>query len=453
MNLANAWILIPTSLIVIVFAMGLIGMTRIPLAYSIRNLTVRLQTTVLTAVSFTLVIGVLTLLLGFVNGLRKLTLNSGNPSNVIVLSEGATDEGISSLASEEIKEIAQLSQISRLDGQSVASLETYMVVVQPIEETSTRKASTRLIQIRGLDNPYLASLVRGLQLHEGGEWFSEAGVREMERASTEFPIVEVVLGEGLARELSRDRTEAERKLAKNPNRLDAGDLFQLDQRKWLVVGVLKSAGTTFDSEVWARRNLTSTVFGKPNYTTLAVKTNGPSQAIELQRYLNGVDESHKYTKTQVNAFTEPAYFQSLGAMNQQLILGTNFVVAIMAIGGIFGIMNTMFAAVSQRVNDIGVLRLIGFSRFGILVSFLLESILIATIGGILGCGLGYLANGLSMTSTVGTSSGAAKSVVFQVAVDASVVGIGVFFSLAIGLLGGILPALSAMRGKPTKSLG
>ena len=125
----------------------------------------------------------------------------------------------------------------------------------------------------------------------------------------------------------------------------------------------------------------------------------------------------------------------------------------MAIGGVFGVMNTMFAAISQRTKDIGVLRILGFARWQILVSFFLESLCLALLGGILGCALGSLANGLDATSTVGSSTGGSpKSVALKLIVDANTILAGMAFTLVMGAIGGLIPAWSAMRLRPLESL-
>jgi ABC-type antimicrobial peptide transport system permease subunit len=113
----------------------------------------------------------------------------------------------------------------------------------------------------------------------------------------------------------------------------------------------------------------------------------------------------------------------------------------------FGLMNTMFAAVSQRINDIGVLRVMGYTRGQILLSFLLESLLLALVGGGVGLLLGYLVNGMEQKGMISSGGGGGKFVVFKMTVDAWVLKLCIGFTLAMGLLGGLLPALSAMRLK------
>lgn len=126
----------------------------------------------------------------------------------------------------------------------------------------------------------------------------------------------------------------------------------------------------------------------------------------------------------------------------------------MAIGGMFGIMNTMFAAIAQRTKDIGVLRIVGFARNQVLISFLLESMVLALVGGLMGCAIGSFADGWTAKSIVssGPGGGGGKFVVLQLDVDLEIMLTGLVISLLMGLVGGLLPALSAMRLRPLESM-
>ena len=306
--------------------------------------------------------------------------------------------------------------------------------------------------MRGLYDPIASAKVHNFELLPGGTWFSEAGVRPSDDPN-KLPIVEVVLGEGIARGLGSDRSETSRRAAKNPESLTVGDTIQLDTRELLVTGIMKTEGTTFDSEVWAKQSVIGPLLGKSNYTTLVLRATSKEQAQKLEDYFSGKDPSNKYEKSQVNALTETNYFKELGQTNLQLLVGTMIVAAVMGFGGVMGVMNTMFAAISQRVRDIGMLRLLGFSRWRILVSFLVESLLIALLGGLVGCLIGYMFDGFRVTSTVSSGNGpAGKAVVFRVIVDWGVLGIGLMLSMMMGLVGGLIPAFSAMRFKPLESL-
>lgn len=452
LDLEYAWVLIPMSIGFFALMLLVVYLARIPIGYNIRNLIVRYRTTFLTAVAFTMVIGVLTFLMGFINGLKKLTLSSGNPENVIVLSQGATDEGISNLPFESMGDIAQQDGVVRFNDEPLCSREVYLVLSLPVAEPRPNSPSRRLLQMRGLYDPIASAKVHSFELLPGGSWFSEAGVRPSEDPNKP-PQVEVVLGEGIARGLGSDRSEATRLAAKDPEALVVGDTIQLDRRELLVTGIMKTEGTTFDSEVWAKQSVIGPLLGKTNYTTLVLRATSKEEAQKLEDYFSGKDTNNKFEKSQVNALTETNFFKSLSQTNLQLLIGTMVVAAVMGFGGVMGVMNTMFAAISQRVRDIGMLRLLGFSRWRILVSFLVESLLIALLGGLVGCLIGYMFNGYKVTSIVSSGNGpAGKAVVFRIVVDWGVIGIGLMLSMMMGFFGGLIPALSAMRFKPLESL-
>lgn len=424
----------------------LLAVNRVPLQYTLRNLTVRWKTTLLTALAFTLVISLLVVMLAFVNGMKQMTEGTGDPSNVLVLADGATDESFSNLSSGDLAEIESLPQIQH-DVQTdrpLASRETYLIVTQPLPNAAKGKVRRRFLQVRGIEHPAIAVQVHGVELLPGGKWFSEAGVQEM---PGEAPAVQAVLGQGAAHELAGDRTPEERAAARNPDRLEVGDTFLIGQRRWIVTGIMASSGSTFNSEVWAKQALIGPLFGKSNFTTLLLRTASPETALNLKDHL-----TNDYKKVAVNAQVEREYYASLSETNQQFTWAIGFVTIVMAIGGVFGVMNTMFAAISQRIKDIGVLRLLGYARWQILVSFLLESLGIALVGGTLGCLLGSLSDGWTASSIVSGSSGGGKLVVMELSVDAWVWAVGIFLTLLMGGLGGLVPALSAMMKRPLEAL-
>ena len=156
----------------------LVFVGKVPITYSIRNLIVRWRITLLTAAAFTLVVGLLTVMLAFVNGMYRLTEGSSQPGNVLVLSDGATDELFSNLGNgSDVRTIETRPNILREEnGKPLASWEVYIVVNQPIENAQKGGRQRRFMQLRGLDDGVLAAKVHNIPLHEGGQWFSSAGV-------------------------------------------------------------------------------------------------------------------------------------------------------------------------------------------------------------------------------------------------------------------------------------
>jgi putative ABC transport system permease protein len=425
---------------ILIFTLLAIG--KVPIGYNVRNLMVRWWITLLTAAAFTLVVGLLTVMLAFVNGMYKLTESSGQPGNVMILADGATDELFSNMA------YSDTSNIERQPGVLVdperklplCSREVYIVVTQPIPAPAGEPQRRRFVQVRGLDDALSTSRVHGINLYPGGsKWFSDAGVQELpgKDGKPAGTAVQAVLGEGIAGILGKDL---------NKPALEVGDLFELGGRQWIVSGIMQTSGSMFGSEIWAKRSVVGPMFGKDQITCMVVRTADEKSAAALSEDLS------RNFKPAVRAEPQMVYYSKLSDTNKQFMGAIIFVAVIMAIGGVFGVMNTMFAAISQRTKDIGVLRILGFARWQILVSFFLETLFLALVGGMLGCAIGYLFNGWQATSVLSSGPGGGKTVVLKLIVDAKTIAVGMLFTLVMGALGGFLPALSAMRLRALESL-
>ncbi len=484
-------IFVGTALLMVV----LLAIGKVPLSYNTMNLRTRWLTTLFTVGSFTLVIGIQILLLAFVNGMYSMTESSGQPGNVLILSEGSTDEAFSNLGFADASEIETQDGIARDEnGQPLVSRETYLGISQQLEDRKTKLIKRRLLQVRGVDNPAMSSKVHGLKLIPGGELFSDSGVREINAAGD--TAVEAMLGSAIARELGSDRTPEMLVTAKQKDRLDAGDTFQIGERQWYVTGVFETSGTVYDSEIWTRQSQVGPLFGKSTYTTFCVRARpdfrkdqrkalieqrkkaaiqaydeakqrretdktAPVPKLEIVREKFTEDEwgaellkeyfATEYKKAAVSPQVEQTYFANLSTTNVQFLGMAITVALIMSLGGLFGVMNTMFAAISQRTKDIGVFRLLGFKRWQILVSFLLESMVLAFVGGTIGCLLGSLCDGFTANSVV-SGQGGGKFVVLRLTVDASTIAMGMMLALAMGFFGGLIPALGAMRLSALKAL-
>ena len=424
------------ELLLILLAAG-----KVPLHYNLRNLSIRWKTTLLTALAFTLVIGLLVVMLAFVNGMRRLTEGTGQEGNVLVLAEGATDEAFSNLPVDPLSEIEQQPLVVRENGKPLASRETYMVVNQLIPDAPPGRPNRRFLQVRGIEDPLRAARVHGIELAQG-RWFSASGSAEINDPDGDGSVlaIEVVLGQGIAREMGRNRPDAARQSAQDPDRLLPGDTFSVGNRTFTIVGIMEGVGSTFTSEVWAKRSLVAPLFGKENYSSLVLATRDAAAARQFKDFLHT-----EYKRVALEPYVETDYYASLSQTNEQFLVAIVFITVVMSVGGVFGVMNTMFAAISQRIKDIGVLRLLGYGRLAILISFLLESLMIALVGGLIGCALGSLADGTQATSVVSSHQGGGKFVVLRLVVDGPILGAGLLLSLGMGLVGGLLPAIRAVR--------
>ena len=307
---------------------------RVPLNYSLRNLIVRWRTTLLTALAFTLVIGLMIVMLAFVNGMSRLTEQSGQPGNVIVLSDGAIDELFSNFKYTETSDLERQPSVLRDENnRPMCSRETYLVAIQDTGTMKDNRPQRRFVQLRAIEDPEMAARIHGIGLYSGGQWFSEAGVQTVPgKSGADSEAIQAVLGVGIAREMGRDRGQESLKI---------GDVFELGGRSWIVVGITKSEGSTFGSEVWAKWSLVSHLFGKERYTSMVVRTADAASAKALAD-----DLTTNFKKAALQATPETEYFERLNDTSEQFMVAILFVTGVMSVGGIFGVMNTMFAAVS-----------------------------------------------------------------------------------------------------------
>ncbi len=167
---------------------GLIGLVllaifgRVPIQYSLRNLIVRWRTTLLTSLAFTLVIGLMIVMLAFVNGMSRLTEQSGQPGNVIVLSDGAIDELFSNFKYTETSDVERQPGVLRDENnRPMCSRETYLVAIQDTGTEKDNRPQRRFVQLRAIEDPEMAARIHGIGLYPGGQWFSEAGVQNDSR--------------------------------------------------------------------------------------------------------------------------------------------------------------------------------------------------------------------------------------------------------------------------------
>jgi ABC-type antimicrobial peptide transport system permease subunit len=415
---------------------------KVPLRYNLRNLQLRWKTTLVTALAFTLVVSLLTVMLAFVRAMYRLTEESGVPGNVLILSDGATDEAFSNLPGnvsvESLPADIQAGIQKDENNDYLAVKEVYVIVNHVIPGASKGQRQRRFLQMRGIDNPDLAAKVHKITLQPNGTWFSGSAVRAIGKDDTAY---EVVLGDGVARTFGQDRGQKSIKV---------GEVLEIGPRKWIVVGIMEPSGSSFGNEIWARDQHVAENYGRQNsYSSFVVRTKDE----ETAKLATKLVKDYRAEKS-LAAYTEKEYYDRLSQTNLQFLVAFMFIAFFMAVGGVFGIMNTMFAAISQRTKDIGVMRLLGYSRWQILMSFLMESLVIALIGGALGCLAGYLlANGTTASSIISAGAGGGgKSVVLKLIVDPLLIGVGLLFALIMGAVGGLIPSLSAMRLKPLESL-
>ncbi|MEX0610895.1 MAG: ABC transporter permease, partial [Pirellulales bacterium] len=357
----------------------------IPVAYNYRNLLVRWKTTCMTAGAFTLVVAAIVVILAFVSGVQSVCATSGQPENVLVLNHGSHDEVTSQLDSSQAIRIENTPGVLRLaDGMLLASRELYM----NLGHKDDGSGAYNLVQTRGV-MPVAFQVHSQVRITSG---------RTMRRSQSE-----IIVGRGLQRQLD----------------IQIGERFAIGPRSWTVVGIFDADGSTFETEVWANLDEMAGVIRREGvYSGIVLRTPSSGAAEML------VDKLTNARSLSVNAETESGYYARIAEEAEFLRTAGLVIAGFMAVGAVFGVMNTMFAAIGQRIKDIAVLRILGFRKGDILISFLLEAMLIAVLGGGAGLALGYALNGLSLQAIVGS-----KSVAFAFVVDSRAIATGTTFTL------------------------
>jgi ABC-type antimicrobial peptide transport system permease subunit len=376
----------------------------VPIAYNIRNLTERKTTTVMTALGIALTVAVLLAALALGEGLRTSLVSTGNPLHVLVMRKGATSELVSVISRQAFQDLRLRPGIARTsNGEPMASLEMVTIIV-----------------LEGPDAPGGANInVRGL-LPIGFEMRDE--IKLMEGRMFEPGKREVVVGKSIAKRYPMAQV---------------GRKLHFGRGDWEVVGIMDAGRSASNSEMFVDLNQLSSDYNRSEALSAAL-LRARDQA-GVQALINDIQGDRRLN---VSVITEKGYYeQQTSAGAPILALGT-FVSIIMAVGSCFAAMNTMYAAVARRSAEIGTLRVLGFSRFGILTSFVFEALLLSALGGLIGL---LLVLPLSNVTTGLGNFVTFSEISFNFRITPQIAAVGIGFALIMGLMGGFFPAASAAR--------
>ncbi len=376
----------------------------LPFAYNWRNLVVRRTTTAMTALGIALTVAVLLAVVALVEGLHRAFEATGNPLHVLVMRKGSESELSSNFTREMYQDLKFKPGIARAaSGDPKASLE--MVTVVSLARIDSPEGMN--VTLRGL-SPTGVEMREGLTLLRG-RWF-ETGRRE------------VVVGASIAERFP----DAE-----------IGKKIHLGQSDWDVVGVMEAGRGVANSEIFADLNQLSADYNRVEVLSSCLIE--ATDEVAVQALINDLNNDRRLN---VNARTEREYYETQKASGAPIQYIGTLVAVIMAIGSSFAAMNTMYAAVARRAREIGTLRVLGFSRGSILLSFLIESLLLSALGGLVGCLLILPLNG--MTTGIGNFV-TFSEIAFNFHLGPKGIGSGILFSLIMGAVGGLAPALMAAR--------
>jgi putative ABC transport system permease protein len=376
----------------------------IPFKYNIRNLCVRWVTTLMTVVGTGLVVWATVLSFGLSDGLEHALRISGDDLDLIVLRKGSTEETSSNIDQDLARQIAPLDGIARSDAnQPMCSAEFVTILTKPRRHNG---GTTNLI-------------VRGLQ-EEG------RGLR---------PGFKIVRGRDIRPGLNEAITSE--RMAERFENLALGEKLEINKVNFDVVGYFEAGGSAAESEVWADlRDVTSARRTPGALSAVNLRARDATTKLALLKRIRD-DEQFK-----LDAVDETQYFERQMTASIAIKFVGFAIAGFLTLGAMFAAANTMYAAVASRAREIGALRAIGFSRRSVLTSFLFESVVLCLLGGVLGCLATLPFNGLS----TGTANWATFSeITFAFRFGPSVLLRGVAMALTMGLVGGLFPALRAVR--------
>lgn len=375
----------------------------IPLTYNLRNLVVRKTTTIMTALGIALTVAVLLSVLALVNGLRTAFRSSGNPLQILVLRRSANAELSSGITREVFQDLKSVNGIARLDGEPMASLEIVTVINLP---SIDNPAGTN-VTLRGL-LPLGVKMRDDLKLQDG-RWFNP-GQRE------------VVIGKSIAKRYPAAKM---------------GKKLRFGRGEWEIVGIMDGGQSAVNSEMWGDLNQVSSDFNRLDGLSSALIR--ATDAATVPALINSLNDDRRLN---VTAMTEKSYYEAQTNSAAPLQFLGIFISIVMAVGSSFAAMNTMYAAVSRRAREIGTLRVLGFSRNGILFSFFVESLLLSVLGGLIGCLLVLPLN--NITTGIG-SFVTFSEIAFNFRVSPEIMLGGILFALFMGAIGGLFPARMAAK--------
>ena len=376
----------------------------VPFSYIVRNLWVRRLTTSLTALGMALVVFVYAAVLMLSEGLEKTLVETGSYDNVVVIRRSSETEIQSGVYRDQAQLVTAIPEIATgTDGQRLVSKEVVVLIVLP--KRGSGKVSN--VTLRGL---------------------SEIGLRLR-------PQVHIV--EGRMFRPGTNEVIVGRNIAKGFAGLGIGQHIKLGIQQWRVVGIFDAGTTSFASEIWGDVDQMMQAFHRDAYSSVLFKL---ADSNDFERAKQRLENDQRLT---VEAERETLFYARQSEFMSKFlrILGT-LLSTIFSIGAIIGAMITMYASVANRTGEIGTLRAIGFRRSAILGAFLMESLLLALLGGVFGL---VLASFMQVVTVSTMNWQTFSELAFSFTMTPEVVINGIIFAIVMGLLGGFLPAVRAAR--------
>ena len=384
----------------------------IPIVYNVRSLGARWTSTVVAVLGIAGTVGVFVAMLSLARGFEATLVASGSARNAIVRRAGATSEMDSSVMLEQVRVVEDAPGVERGDAGPLVSPEVVVIASFPLKG-------------RGVDGN---AQVRGVS----------------PKALTVRPTVKIVAGRAFQAGLSELLVGSN--VAASYEGLELGKTVRFGGGTWTVVGVFDSGGSAYDSELWCDYSVLRQVYQRPlnMFQSATVRLTSPDA---LTSFKDALTSDPRVT---VQIDREIDYYAKQSRQLTTLITVLGSIIAIvMGIGAVFGALNTMYSAVSERTREIATLRALGFGSGSVVVSFVVESLCIAFVGGLLGCVVVLPLNGLT-TGTINWQTFSHLAFAFRV--TPGLLAMGLAFALLMGLIGGVPPAVRAARAQIASAL-
>jgi len=351
------------------------------------------------------VVAVLVGVLSIAAGFRRVMTVSGSPDGAIVLRSGADSEMVSGLSHDETRIIADAPGVARNGQGPLASAELFVIIDLPKRSTGTDAN----VPLRGVE-PAAFQVRDDLTVVQGRtfDWGKD----------------EVIVGRGAAQEFTG---------------LDVGSKIKVGRYEWPVVGIFSANGAAAESEIWTDAKVLQDAYHRgDSFQSVSVKLDSPGS---FQKFKDSLTSNPQLS---VQVVRQSDYYAQQSETMTRLITTLGYLIAVlMAVGALFGALNTMYSAVAARTREIATLRALGFGGGAVVVSLMLESLLLALIGGIIGGALAYVAFNNFHTSTMNFQS--FSQITFAFRVTPELLTRGIIWAAAIGLMGGLFPAIRAAR--------
>lgn len=375
----------------------------LPIKYNVKNVFVRWRSTLATILGVALVVAVFIIVQALAVGLEASSANTGAEGNLLIMRKGSTAESSSQVKLDQVRTIQYLEGVARdAEGRPLVSADVMILINLPRREN---KGEANIL-VRGV-SPNGKELRPQVRLIEG-RWFTP-GKRE---------------------------AVISKRLAARFDQTNIGETFKTGGNYITIVGHFDGGNSAFDSEIWMDGDEARSIFDRENYSSLLIKTTGALAATNL------IDRIEKDKTLSLKVEDEIGFYKTQTKTAGPIKFLGNFLATAMSIGAIFSAMNTMYASVGARTREVGTLRVLGFRRRTVLISFLIEGAFLALIGGALGAALSMPINGLA-TGTLSFDNFSEQ--VFEFRITPLLIAKGLIFSMIVGVIGSFLPALRASR--------